>query len=697
MSIVTPLSLFLLMLGPPNDQDDPKQRQQQPATTTTVTEYVYVEGSLPYVPSSNTIVTKLPLEREKTPNNVGYVTEALAEEQFDRVLSDALVNVSNVNVQSQNGVHDFFLIRGFDSLSSGLVLVDGAAEPEATFYQMYNVELVEVLKGPGGFLYGSNPLSGAVNLVRKQPVPADLFSFSGSAGSFNSYEGSFDWNVGDADRPLSFRLNGLLRDVGSYRDGKEGRTVAINPSINVRSSDKGTFNFNFEYLDLDIVPDSGIPVVFDELVPVDRATNYQSDKETSQQEVFRLQADYEYEVNEWLTLRDKFYYRQLDWLSDATIFNGFVPTSLASVGVVRTLGRLDDGQSFTGNQFEAIFQLHTGEVRHSLLTGLELARHSDDFTLDFDILGLVDLLNPVDPGTPPIPVPDASMAGDSRTLIAAPYVIDQIELGEKVNVLVGARLDNLDFEDQISGFSRNDTEVSPMAGILVSPVPELSIYGNFSRAFAPPSARVVTEQLPERGTQYEAGVKRRFDRGRAELAFAVYQLERENIPIPDDNGFTQQVGNQRSRGFELDLVMEPANDFRTLVSYAYNDAELTNFSELVLSIFPPGAAIFDRSGNRPAFAPKHVFNLWASKDFRNWGIGAGARYLSSQYIAEDNAFALDGTFLLDATVFYQIGDVRLRLNLKNITDEEYYYRGFGSVSVIPAPPFGAYFGFDYQL
>lgn len=695
MSIVTPLSLFLMMLATGDSQDSQQQGQQPPAPA--VTEYVYVEGSLPYVPSSNTIVTKLPLERHKTPNNVGYVTETLIEEQFDRVLSDALVNVSNVNVQSQNGVHDFFLIRGFDSLSSGLVLVDGAAEPEATFYQMYNVELVEVLKGPGGFLYGSNPLAGAVNLVRKQPVPANLFRVSGSAGSFDSYEGSFDWNVGDVDRPVAFRLNGLLRDVGSYRDGKDGRTVAINPSIRVRSRDKGTFNLNFEYLNLDIVPDAGIPVVLDRLVPVDPATNYQSPHETSRQDVFRLQADYEYEVNDWLTLRDKFYHRRLDWLSDATIFNGFVPTGLTSVGVVRTLGKLDDGQSFTGNQFEAIFELDTGRVRHSLLTGLELARLGDVFTLDFGLLGIVDLSNPVDPGTPPIPVPEASMAGDARTIVAAPYAIDQIQIGDRIDVLVGARLDGLDFEESRSGFSRSDNKVSPMAGVLFSPLPDLSFYANFSRSFAPPSVRVVTERVPERGTQYEAGVKRRFDRGRTELAFAVYQLERDNIPIPDDNGFTQQVGNQRSRGFELDLVMEPAKDVRTLLSYAYNDAVLTNFSEMVFSLFPPGVNVFDRSGNRPSFAPKHVLNLWASKDFRNWGMGGGARYLSSQFIAEDNAFSLDGTFLLDATVYYQIGDVRLRLNLKNITGEEYFYRGFGSISVIPGPPFGAYFGFDYQL
>ena len=177
----------------------PTTNRTRPAPEPTrpeVEEYVYVEGSLPYVPNSNTMITRLPLELQLTPSNVGVVTAPLFNQRFDRVVGDALVNVSNINVQTQNGVHDFFYIRGFDSLSSALVLTDGVAEPEATFYQLYNVQRVEVLKGPGGFLYGSNPLAGAINLVRKQPAPANFLDFHLAAGSFENYEGSFDWNTG---------------------------------------------------------------------------------------------------------------------------------------------------------------------------------------------------------------------------------------------------------------------------------------------------------------------------------------------------------------------------------------------------------------------------------------------------------------------------------------------------------------------
>lgn len=665
-----------------------------------VNEYVFVEGSLPYVPHSNTVVTRLPLERRLTPNNVGIVTAPLFREQFDRTASDALVNVSNINIQTQNGVHDFFYIRGFDSLSSGLVLTDGAAEPEATFYQLYNVERVEVLKGPGGFLYGQNPLAGAVNLVRKQPAPANFLDFHVAAGSFENYEGSFDWNTGSVDDAVSFRLNGLFRDQGSHRDGKDGRTTAINPALTWRLDDTSNLNVNFEYMSADFTPDSGIPVLGDEIVPVDLDTNYQSPLDMSEQEVFRFQVDYHKVISSSVTIRDKFYRRDLDWMTNGTIFNGAIRTGPTSFGLIRSFLELDDRQDITGNQFEAIFSFDTGAVRHSLLTGLELARYADVFTLDVNLLALVDLFDPVEPpGSGPIPLPGAGFAGDSRAVVIAPYVIDQIELGRHVHVLVGGRVDNIDFEDQASARERNDTEFSPMVGILAALNDELSIYGNFSRSFAPPSARVIGELVPERSTQVEAGVKKRFGAMNAETTFAVYQLERDNIPIPDDNGFTQQTGNQRSRGFEIDFAAQPSSSSRAFFSYAFNDSELTNFSEAVLVSFaPPAVLVFDHSGNDPAFAPKHILNFWLSHDFAsNWGIGGGGRYLSNQFIAEDNAFALDGVLTFDAMIFYRIGVAQLRLNVKNLTDREYFLRGFGGASVIPAPPISAFFSVDVRM
>ncbi|NIL99561.1 MAG: TonB-dependent receptor plug domain-containing protein, partial [Acidobacteria bacterium] len=138
----------------------------------TLAEYVSVDASA--IPQSNTIGTKLAVDSQLTPAIVGTVSSELIREQQAVNLSDVLENVSGLNIQAQSGVHEFFTLRGFDSLSGALVMIDGAAVPEATFYPTYNIQGVEVLKGPGGYLYGADPMAGAVNIVRKQPVPNDF-------------------------------------------------------------------------------------------------------------------------------------------------------------------------------------------------------------------------------------------------------------------------------------------------------------------------------------------------------------------------------------------------------------------------------------------------------------------------------------------------------------------------------------------
>lgn len=690
---VTILLVGLLAALPVTAQQTEEERQEQQLDVQ-AREFIYVEGSLPFVPDSNTIVTKLPLPLELTPNNVGLVTRALFSEQNGLVLGDALRNVSNVNVQPGFGVHDYFVVRGFDSLSSGLILTDGAPEPEATFYQLYNVELVEVLKGPAGFLYGSNPLAGAVNLVRKQPQPARSLRLSAMAGSFDTFDGNVDGNWASADRRLMGRVNAMFRDAGSWRDGKNSTALALNPALTWRPDDVHTLNLNLEYGRSDYTPEAGIPVLLDTRAPVDDATDYNSPRDRSEQDILRFQADWEARLSDRVTVRNKLYYRGLDWISEGTLLSGIFPVPNGDLLVARTQIQLDDEQDFLGNQLEAVWELDTGEIRHDLLTGVEVTRMADAFTLDVGLLDPVALLSPMDAGRAPTPIPGQSVIAEPRSLVFAPYAVDQVTLSERVQLLAGLRLDIIDFSDDLTFRDRNDSELSPMLGGVWLPADDVSVYSSYSRSFAPPSARAFGQPEPEKSEQIEAGVKVRFlgDRGRATAA--VYTLERDNIAIPDDNGFTQQIGNQRSRGFELELAAEPGNGYRAVASYAYNDAELTQFAELLTVPTPTGElvpVVFDRSGNRPAFAPEHLFDVWASRTFvSGLGVGLGGRYMGEQFIDEDNLFVIDDAFVVSGMVSYEWAGYRMSLNVQNATDTDYLTRAFGSGAVTPAAPLSAF-------
>lgn len=666
-------------------------------------EEVVVQDSLPFAPTSNTITTKLPVEQKWTPANVGVVSAELIDEQNARVLTDALENVSGVNVQTGSGVFDFFVVRGFDSLSSGLVLTDGAPEPEVTFYQMYNTERVEVFKGPAGFLYGSNPLASAVNIVRKQPVPADFAVIGASAGSYETFEGNLDVNRGSPSGKTSFRLNGLWRESDGYRDDRESRALAINPAVTFRPSERSALNLNFEYLESEFHPDAGLPLIGGELAPVPRQRSYASPFDDSEQQIARLQIDYELTLSDRLKIRNKTYFRDLDWKTDGTLISGVFPNAGGGLDVARTLLSLDDAQSTIGNQFEALFSAETGRFQHQLLAGLEVGRFTDEYTLGVFFLPSIDLLDPVETATEPLfplpPILSPAGLGDSQSDIVAPYLVDQIVLSERWQAMAGLRFDKIDFEDSVTGASRSDSEVSPMLGLVFAPTAELSLYANAGRSFSPPAPRASGESEPQESRQIEVGLRKEWLEGRVNGVFAAYELERENIGIPDDNGFTQQVGDQRSRGFEMELTADLGRQMRALLAYAYTDSELTRFSEaFFISLQPPTLVTVDRSGNASPFAPEHLAKLWLSRAFDGgWRVAAGARYVDDQFIAEDNQSSIDGYLLFDAAVSHTRGPWRFRLNLQNLTDEEYETRGFGSTSVIPGEPISAFMGFEYRL
>jgi outer membrane receptor protein involved in Fe transport len=119
---------------------------------------------------------------------------------------------------------------------------------------------------------------------------------------------------------------------------------------------------------------------------------------------------------------------------------------------------------------------------------------------------------------------------------------------------------------------------------------------------------------------------------------------------------------------------------------------------LDITAWPPAYVTVDRSGNAPAFAPSHIFNFWVSKIFRGGlGLGGGGRYVSEQFIAEDNDVVLDGVLTFNAAASYSFSAWQVQLNVKNLTNREYFGRAFGANSVIPAPPLTAYLGFDVRF
>ena len=658
---------------------------QSPDELQTVEERIYVRATARDVVTLSSVATKLPAEIHEIPVSVSVIPAGVLEEQNPATMGGALRNAVGVSVQPNNGSFDLFVVRGLDSTNSGSVLIDGVQEPEASFYPTYNIEQIEVLRGPAASLYGGNPLAGAVGIVRKQPTADSIQLLRATGGSFGTYDLSFDYSSGgEANR---FRVNALARTTDGYRDGREGETLAFHPSAHFSLGDFGSLRLSLEGVANDYRPDAGLPILNGEVVNVDVETSYQSPIDDSEQDLMRGQVELDGSLGKW-NLRNRLYLRSLDWQSQGTIISGtfpfpptFAPTTL------RNLIVLDNEQETVGNQLE--FSLDSNRSR--FLVGTEIARTSDDYQIDVGFLPPIDPFMPVEffQGTlANVPFdPSLQQLGRTDTDVEAIYAIERFDVGDRASLYVGGRFDSLSFEDDVTATSRDDDEFSPLLGVNLSFNQNWSAFASFTSGFAPASSRVVGQRAPEESEQVELGVRASFLSGRLFASLVAYDLERTNIAIFDANFLTAQQGVQVSEGVEFDLTATFGDGWRLQFGLAHNDSEFEEFNEIV--VFGSGPFDFfiaDRSGNRPAFAPELTGNVWLHRQIGRWSIGGGASHRGDFAIAADNAFIADSVTLLDASVSYSWNHVRLFANGRNLTDEDYVGQGFGNTSVIPGDP-----------
>jgi iron complex outermembrane recepter protein len=671
--------------------------------------YVIGERNKKFLQTS-TMATKARLPLINAPVSISIISQAVNQNQGNLVLGEALNNVSGVNAQTGFGIHDYFVVRGFNTLENGLLLTDGTPEPEVIIYNLYNIDRVEVLKGPGAFLYGGNPLSGTINLVRKQPTFKNFLNATGSYGSFKSYRGAVDGGFVNSKKNLSGRFNGLFQQSDFYRDNKENKTYAFNPSVSWRIDETSELSANVEFLTSEYKPDSGLPLVYnfqtgqlDQLADVDRTTSYQTPADYSDQQMLRFKLNYVRQIDSVSTVTNRFYYTDLDWKTSGTLLNGAYPAMDGSLWVSRTLQLLDDRQKLLGNQTELSSRIWTGHIQHDLMFGFEMNRLIDIFEIDIvPQLPSLSLSNPVETYQQSLYPAYYYQHRDAKSTVVAPYFMDIISLSAKARLFLGGRYDRIALKEKKTLTTKRHNKFSPMVGLSYSLCQDMTIYANAGQAFAPPSSRADGNLGPEQSQQVELGLKNVWLNGKIRSAISLYQLEKENIAIPDKNGFAQQVGSQMSKGVEFEVQAQMAMQCASIFSYAFTNAEMTEFAESVTvgqdEMGYPIMAIVDRSGNESAFAPQHIINFWHTRDFgKHFGFGAGVRYVSSQFIAEDNVYAIDGFTTVNATVYCKLGGQRWFLNFKNISDTKYEMRGFGGYSVIPAAPFTVYGGVDIAL
>jgi iron complex outermembrane receptor protein len=635
------------------------------------------EGQRGYRVPNSSVGTRTDTPLRDIPQSIQVVPQQVLRDQQANRLEEALRNVPGVT-QAFSGPFSVstFTIRGFiaNEQSGNNFLRDGLPDPTVGgVVELPSIEQVEVLKGPASVLFGFGNPGGTINLVTKKPLREPLFAIEGTIGSYDFYRGAIDLSgpLNDSKTVL-YRLNASYRNSGSFIDFFDSEYFSLSPVVSLKLGERTNLSLDGEYIKLSAGNYSGVPLSGTLLSnpngAIPRNRNYAEPSDEINQTIGAVGYRLEHKFSDNWTLRNAFrasFRRYEDSNTNPT--GGLILNN-------RILNRFKRNFDLDLDTYalitDVIGKFSTGSIQHQLLVGFDLNRFTQRRTTS-DTPTRIDLFNPV--YNQPLAPLELFLDDDTRRDSLGIYIQDQVTLAENLKLLMGLRFDtfqqktlNLFANTEIN---QSDTAFSPRVGIVYQPIPPISLYAGYSRSFTPPPigiARDLTPFLPERGTQYELGIKADLnDKLSATLAF--YELTRTNVLTTDlvDTRFSVQTGEQRSRGIEFSIGGEILPGWNIIAGYAFTDAEVTKDNSFALV------------GNQLNNTPRNSFNLWTtyeiqSGNLQGLGFGMGLFYVGDRQGNLTNTFELPNYLRTDAAIFYKRDRFRVAINFRNLFDVEFF-------------------------
>ncbi|MEO1123267.1 MAG: TonB-dependent receptor [Cyanobacteria bacterium J06639_16] len=629
------------------------------------------------VPNAST-ATRTDTPLRDIPQSIQVIPQAVFEDQGITALDDVLRNASGVLQNSADARGQRFVVRGFDSAS---VLRDGfrptfGFNGNIGYPELSNIERVEVLKGPAAILYGVSEPGGVINLVSEQPLANPFYEVNFELGSRSLTGGGIDFSGPlTEDGGLLYRLNVLYRDSAFYRDfDTDVERFFIAPVLQWAISDRSDLTLLLEYSDDQRPYDSGLVAIGTEVADIPFTRNLSDPNDINQSTYLRTGYQFEHRFNDDWTFRNAFNY-----IAYNTIFESSVVLNLNELtgDQVRSYIQLDQPSSTYNVQTNLVGEFTTGSIEHTVLVGVDYYRREaignigQGFATNF----VLNIFNPVY-GT--VPRPDFSTQpiffdGDSYINSWGIYVQDQITLLDNLHLLAGLRYDTVNqrnvnrpslFAPVASDTTQNDNAWVPRLGIVYQPVDPISLYASYSQSFAPNSGTTFDGDSlqPERGEQFEVGVRAEALDGSLVASLAYFDITKRNVSTSDPNNISSVIdaGEQRSQGIELDVIGEILPGWNIIANYAYTDARIAADND-------------GQVGNRLINAPEHSANLWTNYEIQTGALqglsfGAGVNYVGDRFGDLDNSFRLGNYFLTNAAIAYEQDTWRAAINVRNLFD-----------------------------
>lgn len=633
-----------------------------------------------------------------TPQSITVIPQSVMEQQGAMTLTDALRNVPGITMTAGEGgvpAGDNLTLRGFSARND--IFVDGVRDIGVQSRETFNLEQVEVVKGPQSAFTGRGSTGGTINMVTKTPNLNRYFGGSATFGTTDTKRGTIDVNlplgrIGLGER-TAFRLNGLAYDAGvAGRDVVNNNRWGVAPSLAMGLGTPTRLTLSYYKLKQDNIPDYGIPWVpatnnaladyRDRPAPVPRETFYglrSRDYERMNSDMATIR--FEHDATDNVNFRTQLRYGRStrDSLTTPPRF-----LNANSTDINREARSWITADRVWDNQTDLRARFSTAGIEHSLVFGFNLANETNvrksRTTVGSSVTSMLDPnaddafigTNTINPNI-----------GDVTGATQAVYAFDTIKLGKHLEAVGGARFERFN----VNGYAQNthlrikrvDTMTGVRGALVYKPVDPGSFYVSYGTSFNPSleglSYGTVDQNIaPEKTYTLEAGTKWDVLKNRLLLSGAVFQVEKTNArtpgATPDDPPIILD-GKQRVRGFEVSATGGITRNWKIFGGYTYLASKITDSNNPL------------ELGRQFINTPKNSFSVWTTYQVKKLTVGVGPRFIGKRYGNNTNTRFVDNYWTVDAMAMYPVARfLDLRLNLYNLNDA-YYFDRLGGGHLIP--------------
>jgi iron complex outermembrane receptor protein len=687
-----------------------------------------------YKNTKSFIGAKTEIALKDLPQAVSYATKELIADQGAIRVGEIVKNFSGV---SQFSFYDDISIRGFringgsnTQLLNGLRTSTGFWKQPLANY----LERVEVLKGPSSALFGNASPGGVLNRVTKKPLDQPANSVSFTTGSFNTLRALADFTGPlSEDKSLLYRLNIGYENSNSFRDLQFDKNIVFAPSLSFLPNDKTRVNFDLIYTGFKGVLDRGQSTFENDLYSTNIKQSINSANDYLNEETYIVTTSLNHQFNDRFSFSASHirtgYTEDLSEHRSANRYASSadgttISTEIAMQVFMRKRKRYIDNVSsfFT-------YKTKTGKLDHNLIFGYDYAqekvpaggsqltatgyrnaantaaintynpKNSSAYLLDSDG-------NPV-PNVPHFDLTNPSASQQLKDMskyfytqvaydqslytINGIYLQDQIKFG-RLQALVGIRYDT--YTDWDNYTKQDEVKVKqhsflPRLGLTYTLNSNINLYGTYVKGYNPQTASVLSN--PDAGGPFdplesnmiEIGGKSSWFKENLIVTMSLYKIQQKNTLYTANDAsnidLMRQIGEEESKGIEIDLNGRISRQWSISAAYTYNEAHITD------------SPIATEIGRQKPNTPKQQGNIWTRYNFidgalKDFGVAWGTNFVTTRNVSLNVTQTLPGYVLMNAALYYNINKFKIQLNANNLANKTHWVGGYDYIRLFPGAP-----------